>query len=520
MPSVSSQPHRQAITPVIAGLSLASMAWYALFLFAPGRMGHPVAFGLLLVAELIGMVQLLGVWLTLLASEAKDPPPEIARIREALPHVETMPISVAVLLPVAGEPVDLIRRTATAARDLLLPHRTYLLDDGRSDDVRALADELGIDYLRREGNAGWKAGNLNHALAIIRPDYFAVFDSDHKPEPEFLLETLPYLLADDALAFVQTPQRYVNDGTFVSGGSSEAQSVFYRHILPAKNSYGSVFYIGTNALFRGDAIRDLGGFHDETHSEDIWTAYKLHQRGWKSYYLPITMAGGLAPETVDKYFRQQYRWATGGFEILLTQNPLFRPGLTLDQRLQYFHSATFFFCGFAAAILFLLPLLYVYFGWKAVNVPEGGWYWASHFLPYYAMTFLSAAHLIGRPLRWRTIVTAMTAFPSHLAAFFTVLTGIRVRWSVTGVIRRSRDYVTEVAPHFLLLLLSLGALPVLWFQPRAEPGAVGMNAFWLAWNCALLFSICKRAFPPRERRMVMPAVVSESATTYQLQPTT
>jgi cellulose synthase (UDP-forming) len=511
MPFSSAVPVRQASTSVIAALSLLSMAWYAIFIFAPGRAGHPVAYGLLVLAEVIGMVQMLGVWLTLIMGRDAPVPVQVSRIREALPHAQEMPISIAVLLPVAGEPIGLIRSTATAARDLLLPHRTVLLDDARSDDMYALAAELGIEYMRRSDNAGWKAGNLNHALEILQPDYFAVFDSDHRAEPEFLLETLPWLLADEGLAFVQTPQEYSNDDTFISGGASEAQSVFYRHIQPAKNAFGAAFYIGTNALFRGDAIRDLGGFHDTTHSEDIWTAYKLHQRGWRSHYLAVTLARGLAPETVDKYFRQQYRWATGGFEIFLTQNPLFRSTLTLDQRLQYLHSSLFFFCGISAAILFILPLLYVYFGWKAINVPEGGVYWAWHFFPYYAMTFLSAAHLIGRPLRWRTIVTAMTAFPSHIAALFTVITGIRVRWSVTGVIRRSRDYVTEIAPHLLLLLLSLGAVPILIFQSRPDAGAVGMNTFWLLWNSAVLLSICKRAFP--EAR---PALASAPAPAYSL----
>lgn len=495
MPPLRTPPARQALTPVIAGLSLLSLAWYAIFLFAPGRMGHPVAYGLLVAAELIGMIQMVGVWMTLIAGRPVEPPERPRRIREALLHAKDMPVLIAVFLPVAGEPVDMIRQTATAARDMLLPHRTFLLDDGKSDEVQALAAELGVEYVRREGNHGWKAGNMNNALELVQPDYVAVFDSDHQAKPEFLLETLPFLLADEHLAFVQTPQPYVNVDGFISGGSAEAQSVFYRHILPCKNAFNAAFCVGTNTLFRGDAIRDLGGFHDETHSEDIWTAYKLHQRGWKSYYLDMDLAGGLAPETVDKYFRQQYRWATGGFEIFLRQNPLFRSGLTLDQRLQYLHSSMFFFSGFSAAVLFLLPLLYVYFGWRAIVVPQGGWYWFWRFFPFYAMTFVSAAHLIGRPLRWRTVVTAMTAFPSHLSAFFTVVTGIRVRWSVTGVITRSRDYITSVAPHLLLLLLSLAAIPVLLTQDRADPSLVGINIVWLLWNSAVLFSICKRAIP-------------------------
>ena len=485
---------RQAVTPAIAAVSLLTLLWYALFIFNADHIGHPVAYGLLVVAEVIGMLQLIGAWLTILLGGNQRPSPDARRIRESLLHAKEMPITIAVFIPVAGEPVDIIRETVSAARDMLVPHRTFILDDGRSDDVEALAAELGVEYLRRGDNAGWKAGNINHALDKIQPDFFAIFDSDHIAKQEFLLETLAYILTDEKLAFVQTPQQYYNSDNFIAAGSAQAQDVFYRHIQPAKNAFNASFYIGTNVLFRGDAIRDVGGFYQESHSEDIWTSILLHERGWKSYYLPVPLASGLAPETIDKYFRQQYRWATGGFEIFF-HRPMKRKTMTLDQRLQYLHSSTFFFSGFAIAILFVLPLLYAYFGWKAIDAPEGGLAWAVRFFPYYAMTYASASHFMGQPIRWRTIVMALAPFPSHIAAFLTVLTGIRVGWVVSGVIRRKTDYIKSVAPHLLLLLLTVGAIPIMLGQSNVDLPLLFMSCFWLAWNALILASICKRAFP-------------------------
>ena len=44
--------------------------------------------------------------------------------------------------------------------------------------------------------------------------------------------------------------------------------------------------------------------------------------GWRTVYIPTELAVGDTPETVEAYTKQQLRWATGGFEIMLTHNPL------------------------------------------------------------------------------------------------------------------------------------------------------------------------------------------------------
>ena len=60
----------------------------------------------------------------------------------------------------------------------------------------------------------------------------------------------------------------------------------------------------------------------------------LHERGWKTIYIPKTLAIGDTPETIEAYTKQQLRWATGGFEILLSHNPLSpKRKLTMDQRI-------------------------------------------------------------------------------------------------------------------------------------------------------------------------------------------
>src|SRR5690349_3504065 len=70
-----------------------------------------------------------------------------------------------------NEPLEVLRRTAIGARAIRYPHRTYLLDDGKRDDVLAMTQALGIGYIRRTGNANAKAGNLNHAISVTSGEF-------------------------------------------------------------------------------------------------------------------------------------------------------------------------------------------------------------------------------------------------------------------------------------------------------------------------------------------------------------
>lgn len=487
MTATPEYPSRQSSTFIVMGLAIASLLWYGSFLFSWNHIGHPVAYALLVVAETIGMTQLLGAWITILIPTQQPAMPEIDRLRQQLLKKEHVP-SIVVFVPVAGEPLSVIRRTVTATRDMEIQHRTIILDDGASDAVRSLATELNVEYLSRPVRDGHKAGNINHGLQKVQSDFFAVFDSDHEPKPDFLVHTLPYLLADPKMAFVQTPQFFENREHFVSGGTAEAQEIFYRYIQPGKNLFSAAFCVGTNVIFRREAIDDIGGLYAASNSEDIWTSLLLHERGWRSFFLPTVLAVGQAPERLDSYFRQQFRWARGGMEIFFKRNP-FVSRLTTDQKLQYLHTTTYYFTGFSVLIFFLLPLLYVYFGWKPIDAPEGGAYWASRFLPYYAMTFVSTIHLLGRMPKWRTFVMTLAAFPAHIGACLAVLTGFNIRWSATGNIRKRIDYVKSIAPHLLLLLLSLGAIPALLISSEYPPLAPLM-ILWLLANCAILFSVC------------------------------
>ena len=347
-------------SPVMIMLALIAtlgILFYAQFLLNPANRGNLLPYAMVITAELILVTHaLLSMWTIL--SGAKEPRDfsfhraqdlmfDWAAITSA--RIEGSPelwpvlldgaeVTIDVLITVYGEDVDKIRTTAVAASAIKGKHRTWILDDGRSDEVRALADELGCHYVRRLSNNGAKAGNINHALSIAKGDFFCVFDADFAPLPDFLVETLPFFV-NLTVAFVQTPQTYGNLVNLVSRGAGYMQAVFYKFVQPGRNHFNAAFCVGTNVIFRRAAINDIGGIYTDSKSEDVWTSLMLHERGWKTIYIPKTLAVGDAPESIEAYTKQQLRWATGGFEIMLTHNPLGpRRRLTLDQRIMYLAS--------------------------------------------------------------------------------------------------------------------------------------------------------------------------------------
>ncbi len=122
-------------------------------------------------------------------------------------------LTVDVYVPTYNESLELIRRTLLAVMRMDYPHVTWLLDDGRRESMRALAEELGCRYLARDNNAHAKAGNLNNALKHSTGDFIAIFDADHAPRKDFLMKTLGYF-RDERVAFVQTPQDFFNIDSF------------------------------------------------------------------------------------------------------------------------------------------------------------------------------------------------------------------------------------------------------------------------------------------------------------------
>lgn len=466
------------VTLILAFATIGAFVYLG-YLLQPAYRGDPLPYTLALVAEMFIITQgLLSFWTILSgrtnprnyeyhSAQAKLYDASVGKtaisilkkqdsiVSRIVPmYVHNKAIKVDVFIPVYGEPIEEIQATAIAARNIYGQHQTYILDDGSSDVVKEMAKKIGVEYIRRPVHNNAKAGNINYALGITTGDFYLILDADFVAEPTILYETIPFF-ENDNLAFVQTPQFYDNQNNFVSTAANFMQNVFYSLIQSGKNRFNAAFCVGTNVVFRRKAVELIGGMYTKSKSEDIWTSLHLHEQGYDSVYIPTVLAVGKTPETIMAYSKQQLRWATGSFEIFLQSNPLTRRRLTVDQRLQYFATTSYYFIGFSSLLLLLLPPLQIFFNLSPIATTIPVWQWALLYSGFYLSQLVLAFYTMGG-FKFKTLMLSVVSFPIYIKAFFNALTRRDQAWHATNA--KSYDspfnYIRIQVYVFVFLLLT------------------------------------------------------------------
>lgn len=455
---------------------------YSFFVFNPQNADNIVLYIIQVIADSISMIVLLSLWLTILMDVLVE---QHHRSHEHFiqPRNSDKP-SVDVFITVAGEPTEIVEQTLQAVVAIQHPHRTFILDDGKSREMRVLARQYGAQYITRQDRAFAKSGNLNNGLIYANGEFFAIFDADQVPTADFLDVVLPYF-SDQTLAMVQTPQYFNNTDQFIARGTAQSQEIFYKFLCPAKNISNSAFCVGTNVVFRRSAINEVGGIARLGHSEDIWTSLSLHEKGWKTLFINEILAEGKAPSSVSSFFKQQLRWAEGGLSMLFFKNPLASKTLTLDQKFQYFSANFFYLVGISILAYISFPIIYLLFGVKSLET-ENGIIWLLHYVPYFSMYYMLTWLLLGR-LSLATVSTSLASFYPYLLAFSSVIFGTKNDWVATTSKKSSEAVIMKwIWPHVLIMILTLMSFVVGWYEPR-NFSATFFNTCWAGLNLYLLF---------------------------------
>ncbi len=359
-------------------LSIALSLWYFTWLLRPERVGNPVLYGFLIVAELFNLFQAVGFWWT--CWHGRD--------RPRAPAIEGPMAAVDVLIPVYNEPLDVVEPTVAAAVAIRGDAvSVYLLDDAGREDLADLAERYGAHYIHRPEHVGAKAGNLNYALARTTAPFVAVFDCDHVPSPRFLHATMGWM-EDPGVAFVQTPQYYANAHTGrLAAAASSQQNLFFGGISRGKDGLGSMFCCGTNFVFRREALEDAGGFPEDSLTEDFELSIRLHEKQWRSVYVNEVLAQGLGPEDMASYVSQQQRWARG---CLATVPLAIRADLPFRLRMQYLFSSLFFLSGWTFVLYMSIPAIRIFTGAQPLAGATAAQF-LLHFAPYFGVSLLVVA---------------------------------------------------------------------------------------------------------------------------------
>jgi cellulose synthase (UDP-forming) len=430
------------------------------------RPGNHLLFYLLIAGEVFHLFQIFGFCYTIWdrswsAQSDKNFTPEVD-----------------VYITVCGEPKSIVRQTAKAAKAMDYPnHHVYLLNDGyvanRSNwqEAESLANELGIICITRQKAGGAKAGNINNGMRKTNSPFVVVFDADHVPHPDFLKETICYFV-DPKMGFVQTPQFYKNQATNnITQTAWDQQALFFGPIMSGKNRLNSTFMCGTNMVLNRKAIEEAGGMCEFNIAEDFLTSLFVHDKGWKSLYIPKILAEGLAPEDFLSYHKQQFRWTRGSLEVIFKYNPLFKRGLSWPQRLQYIISASYFLSGVVVLFDTILPLIFLYTGITAVNTHTMAL--AIIFIPYIFSSLYVLQRSSNYTFSFAAISFSISSFVLQLRGILAVATNQKTSFTVTSKQAVKGNFLYLVAPQIAYIVAAVIGLIV---GLRRE----GLNASLLA----------------------------------------
>ncbi len=459
--------------------------------------------GLLLYLAEIYSVLMLALSLFIVAMPLGSRPSRAARQK-------TFPL-VDVFIPTYNEDPVLLANTLAAAKAMDYPPdriTVWLLDDGgtvqkrNSTDVREseaalsrhveltnLCDALGVRYLTRERNEHAKAGNLNNGLQHSTGELIAVFDADHAPARDFLLETVGYFEEDPKLFLVQTPHFFLNPDplernlrTFERMPSEN--EMFYGIIQRGLDKWNASFFCGSAAVLSRKALETTKGFSGLSITEDCETALELHSAGWNSIYVDKPLIAGLQPATFASFIGQRSRWAQGMMQILRFRKPFFKRGLTLPQRFCYMSSTLFWLFPFPRTIFLVAPLFYLFFDLE-IFTASGGEFLA-YTLAYMLVNLMMQNYLYGS-FRWPWIselyefVQTIHLLPAIISV---VLNPRKPTFKVTAKDESvSVSRLSEISrPFFIIFAVQLIALVVTIYRIYTEPYKADVTLVVGGWN--------------------------------------
>lgn len=457
---------------------------------------------ILLSAELVGIGEMLVHFYTVTGNEKKNP---------LLPSYNKGDLpQVDVLIPTYGEPVELLKKTASACLNMEYDDQSkvhiYLCDDANREEVKQLASELNINYLTRSEHKGAKAENLNAAMVKTKSPLIVVFDADMCPRPQFLLETVPYFLSgatkkgkhrlSGKVGYVQTPQCFRNGDLFQRVFRSEEyipneQDYFYMSLEPARNKTNSVVFGGSNTVLLRQALERVGGFVTDSITEDFATGIEIQKLGYKCYAISKELADGLSPESLSSLIRQRIRWARGCIQAGRCTKLATAKGLSCIQRLSYISSISYWYAPVKRLIYLAAPLLYAVLGITVMrcSFKQMLIFW----LPMYLSGVLGIRYLSDgiRTAKWSNIYE-VSLFPFLLFPVLAESLGFKKReFEVTDKSGKKGWRWWYPLPFLCLIILSvIGIVFMIRKSIEQQTTVYFLLLFWLVYNLyQLLFAL-------------------------------
>lgn len=428
--------------------------------------------------------------------------------------------SVDVFVPTHNEPEFIVRRTAVGCQAIDYPNKkVYILDDTGRPHIRALAQELGCEYVTYPPdfvNKHAKAGNLNNALPQTDGELIVVMDSDFVPFKNFLTRTVGFFQRPD-VAIVQTPQDFYNPDHHVRNLGVDHLfpndlAMFFRYDQSTRDAANTAMCCGTSYVMRRSCLESVGGYFTRCVSEDSSTSTLFLTRGYRVIYLNEALSMGESTRNYADFMKQRLRWLQGNLQIFYCykQVPVWSKLNLIQQSYMLVHLMGCF-QPLIRVICIVTPLISLYLGVSPIisTLPEIVYYGAPYLLLLAGTTAWASEYHAS--FFFNQVYETIFCFPGLKRLYTTIKSPFGKGFAVTpkGVTVDSKSYnfhstlplLVVMALTVLIVTLELVGYRMGIWEAMASP-EFGLVFFWLVYNFVIMAVAVLAAVDQPERRLV------------------
>ena len=250
---------------------------------------------------------------------------------------------ISILIPCHNEAVVI---KETVENILNVDYKNYeiiVIDDRSTDDTKDAVLELEKKYdkvkalIRDKSAYPGKSAVLNDAIKIAKGEAYLVFDADAKIKPAFIKLLLTKYEGDDVGA-IQARKVIINANQNFLTACQYNEYVMDTHLQVGRDAVkGAVELRGNGELIKKNALVDIGGWNNETITDDLDMSTRLHIKGWDIRFVQDAIVYEEGVVTFSALVRQRRRWVEGSirryleyiWDVLFTKDMSLRVGFDL-----------------------------------------------------------------------------------------------------------------------------------------------------------------------------------------------
>lgn len=210
--------------------------------------------------------------------------------------------------------------TATVENILTLdyPNFEVIVIDDRSEDntadvIKNLESkyEKVTAYIREKEAFPGKSAVLNDALKLAKGEAILVFDADARVNSDFLTKLVPSLEPEDVGA-VQARKVISNKNVNFLTRCQNNEMTMDTHFQIGRDAVkGAVELRGNGELIKRTALEDIGGWNNNTITDDLDMSTRLHIKGWDVRFCQDVIVYEEGVIYLIPLYRQRRRWFEG-----------------------------------------------------------------------------------------------------------------------------------------------------------------------------------------------------------------